>query len=139
MQTSPRGRIRFRDRCQLFPRKPGLNRHDVACWYARVFGVAAVDGPSHAAHQSCYFLPDGELTAGAGCDESDTFDAAHLRSLRPLAFSHVSLRMIYSERFDLDDYMAGHRFRIRKVLHHQLLRAAVLLYDDRFHKRILQS
>src|SRR5712692_11159781 len=103
MQTSPGGRIRFRDRCQLFPRKPGLNRHDVARWYARVLGVAAVDGPSHAAHQSYYFLPDGELTAGAGCDESDTLDAAHLRSLGPLALSDVSPRMIYYERFDLDE------------------------------------
>jgi hypothetical protein len=137
-QARPGRGVRFRDRGEILPGKVGLDLRDICRGWARVFSVAAVNSPPHAAHQCGYLGSDRELAAGAGADKANTLDPADLRGLGPFSPSHVHLGVVYPKRLDLDDDMAWLRLGVRELLDYQVFRATELLYDDCTHEEILR-
>src|SRR6516164_4705899 len=133
-QARPGRGVRFRKRGKVFPGEIGLDLRDICRGRAGVLCIAAVNRPTHAAHQCGYFGPDPKFAARAGFDEADTLDATDLCGFGPLPPSHVHLGVIYAKRFDLDDDMARLRFGVGELLDHQAFRTPKLLDDDCTHE-----
>jgi hypothetical protein len=125
--------VGFGDRGEIFPRKVRPDLSDICRRRACVLGVAAIDRPSHAAHQGGHLGADREFSAGAGFDKADALDAADLRGLGPFSPAHVHLGVVYPERLDLNDDMARLWFGIRDLFDYQAFRTPELLYDDCTH------
>src|SRR5258706_299148 len=132
-QTGPCRRIGFRDCSKLGPLQIRLNERDVRCGRARIFGIAAIDGAAEAAHQGRHLGPDGELAAGTGFHEPDALNAAYLRSLSPLASTHMHLSVVDTERLDFNDDIASLGLRLRQLFVNKVLRAAEFLDDNGTH------
>jgi hypothetical protein len=68
-------------------------------WFA---SIAAVDRPSHPAHQRQDRLLDGEPIIRVGRDDPGALDPADLRCLDPFAAPHVKLGMVHPECLHAD-------------------------------------
>lgn len=74
-----------------------------------------------------------KLAARAGLHQADAFDAAHFRSLSPLAPAHVHFGVVDAERLDLDDNVPGFRLRLWNVLVDQAVEPTEFIENDRAH------
>lgn len=118
---------------KLGPREVGLDQRHIGGGSAGVLGVAAIDGAAKTTHQRRHLGPDGKLSARARLDQTDAFDAADLRGLRPFAPPHMHFSVVDAERLDFDDNGAGLRLGIGNVPVDEAVEAAELFEDDGAH------
>jgi len=74
----------------------GFNLYRAANVGTRIFGVAAVDGSSQAAHQSGNLASDCKLAARTRLHNTDTFNAADRGRFSPFSTAHVHFGVIHS-------------------------------------------
>src|SRR2546429_5190194 len=93
------------------------------------FGIAAMSGATHPAHNSRHGLTSGQLPTGIVFYLAYTFDATHRINFKPGTLTHFGFRTIDAKSSHFNHHLAILWVRCRHLSEHQLLRSTVLLDD----------